>query len=76
MKPLAGIGAVLLLLGIIGMAMPFFTTQDTHQVAKLGDLSVQSTQQTTHVIPVQISIGAIIIGVVLLGAGIIGGRAR
>lgn len=76
MKPLAGIGAVLLLLGIIGMAMPFFTTQDTHQVAKLGDLSVQSTHQTTHVIPVQISIGAIVIGVVLLGAGIIGGRAR
>lgn len=76
MKPLAGIGAVLLLLGIIGMAMPFFTTQDTHQVAKLGDLSVHSTQQTTHVIPVQVSIGAIVIGIVLLGAGLIGGRAR
>lgn len=76
MKPLAGIGAVLLLLGIIGLAMPFFTTQDTHQVAKLGDLSVQSTQQTTHVIPVQVSIGSVVIGIVLLGAGMVSGRTR
>lgn len=76
MKPLAGIGAVLLLLGIIGLAMPFFTTQDTHQVAKLGSLSVQNTQQTTHVIPVQVSIGAVVIGIVMLGAGVVSGRAR
>lgn len=76
MKALAGLGAILLLLGIIGFSMPFFTTQDTHQVAKLGDLSVQTQQQTTHAIPIQVSVGAIIIGAILLGAGLYSGRTQ
>lgn len=74
MKPIVGIGAVLLILGILGLAMPFFTTQDTHEVAKLGDLSVQTQAATTHTIPVQLSVGAIVIGAVMLGAGIFRGR--
>ena len=34
-------GAVLILLGLIGFAIPIFTTQQTKDVAKTGDLKLQ-----------------------------------
>ncbi len=62
-------GAVLVLLGIAGLALPSFTTQDTKDVAKIGDLKVQAKEDTTHFIPPAVSEGALVVGVVLLGAG-------
>ena len=38
------IGAVLALLGIVGFAIPVFTTRDTKEVAKIGDLKLQTTE--------------------------------
>jgi hypothetical protein len=64
------IGAVLALLGIVGLAMPIFTTRDTKEVAKVGDLKLQTTEATQHVIPPVVSGGALAIGIVLLGAGL------
>jgi hypothetical protein len=70
MKPITWFGAVLALLGILGLAIPVFTTSQTKDVAKLGDLKIQSTEQSTHVVPQALSAGALVLGVVLIGAGL------
>ena len=64
------LGAVLALLGIVGLAMPIFTTRETKEVAKIGDLKVQTTEAREHVIPPMVSGGALAIGIVLIGAGL------
>jgi hypothetical protein len=62
-------GAALALLGLIGLAIPVFTTQQTKDVAKIGDLKIQATESTSHVVPPLVAGGALAIGVVLLGVG-------
>jgi hypothetical protein len=62
-------GALLVLLGIAGLAMPSFTTQQTNTVAKVGDLKLQSKQDNPHFIPPLLSEGAIAVGALLLAAG-------
>ncbi len=69
MKSITWFGAVLALLGIVGLAIPEFTTSQTKDVAKLGDLKIQSTEQSTHVVPRSLSAGALVLGVILIGAG-------
>ena len=44
-------GAVLILLGLLGFAIPIFETVQTKEVAKVGDLKLQKTESTAHVIP-------------------------
>ena len=63
-------GVALLLLGLIGFAIPIFATQQTKDVARIGDLKLQSTESTSHVIPPIVSGGAVVLGVVLIGAGL------
>ena len=63
-------GAVLALLGLVGFAIPVFTTQQTKDVAKVGDLKLQATESTSHVVPPILSGGALVLGVVLIGAGL------
>jgi hypothetical protein len=63
-------GAVLVLLGLLGFAIPIFTTQQTKEVAKIGSLKLQTTENTAHVIPSLLSGGALVLGIVLLGAGL------
>lgn len=62
-------GVVLVLVGLLGFAIPMFTTQQTRDVAKVGDLKLQTTDSTSYVIPRYVSGGAVVLGVVLLGAG-------
>ena len=69
MKGILLIGAALTLLGLIGFAMPIFTTTDTKSVAKIGDLSIQAKEETPHAIPPLVSGGMLAIGVVLMGVG-------
>jgi hypothetical protein len=70
MKSITWFGAVLALLGILGLAIPVFTTSQTKEVAKLGDLKIQNTEQSTHVVPQPLSVGVLVLGVVLIGAGL------
>jgi hypothetical protein len=63
------IGALLVLLGIAGLAMPSFSTRQTTDVAKIGNLKVQANEDTPHFIPPAVSEGALVVGIVLLGAG-------
>jgi hypothetical protein len=70
MRWIIQIGAVLALIGGIGLAMPVFTTSQTKDVASLGDLKIQSTEQATHVVPWSLSAGALVLGLLLIGTGI------
>jgi len=69
MKSITWFGAIIGLLGICGLAIPVFTTSQPKTVVALGDLKVQSTEQSTYVVPQQLSIGALVLGAILIGAG-------
>ena len=47
-SPLIIGGAVLVALGLIGFAIPMFTTQETKDVARIGDVKLQTTESTSH----------------------------
>ena len=70
MKSIVWFGALLALLGILGLSIPFFTTSETRDVVKLGDLKIQNTEHTTHAVPVPLSAGALVLGLVFMGAGL------
>ena len=70
MNAITGFGAVLALLGILGLAIPAFTTSQTEDVIKLGDLKVQGTKTTYHVVPQALSGGVLVLGIVLIGVGL------
>jgi hypothetical protein len=63
-------GVVFIILGLAGFAIPIFTTQQTKEVARVGDLKLQTTENTSHVIPPIVSGGAVVLGIVLIGAGL------
>ncbi len=64
------IGTALVILGLIGFAFPIFTTKETTELARVGELKLETTQTTTHVIPPLLIGGVLVAGVVLLGAGL------
>jgi hypothetical protein len=64
-------GALLILLGLLGLAIPYFTTSSTKDVMQLGDMKVQTTESTSHAIPQELAGGALILGLVLLGIGLV-----
>lgn len=70
MSGLTIFGAVIFFLGLVGFAIPVFTTQHTEDVAKIGDLKVQATQNTHHIVPPMLAGGALGLGIVLIGAGV------
>ena len=74
MKAIVLTGVVLALLGLLGLAMPVFTTQHTEEVAKLGDLKIQANEKEDHVIPPLVAEGAIALGIILIGAGLVSNR--
>jgi hypothetical protein len=62
-------GAVLALLGLVGLAIPVFTTQQTKEVARIGDLKIETKENASYSVPPLVSGGALVIGVILIGAG-------
>ena len=71
MKGIVLAGAIIALLGLLGLAIPVFTTSQTRDVAKIGDLKIQANEQTSHVVPPMLAGGALVIGLVMLDAGYI-----
>lgn len=65
------LGVGLMLLGLLGLAVPVFSTSHTTNVAKLGDLKIQTTERHWYQVPPLVSGGALVIGVGLIGAGFI-----
>ena len=70
MKSITWFGVVVVLLAILGLTVPVFTTSQTKDIASLGDVKIQSSQQYTHVVPVSLSAIALALGLVLIGIGI------
>jgi len=70
MKALMMAGDALAILGLIGLAVPVITTQDTKEVAKIGDFKLQTTENKSHAIPPLLSEGALALGIILIGAGL------
>lgn len=70
MNGLIIIGLMLVVLGVVGFAIPVFTTQETKEVARIGDLTLQNTEDTSHTIPPLLAGGALIVGLVLIGASL------
>jgi hypothetical protein len=66
MKSLVIFGALLLLLGILGLVAPMFSTTHTKDVAKLGDLKLQEQLTETHVVPPLLAKSAIGLGAISL----------
>jgi len=64
------IGVVLIAGGLLGLAIPVFTTQKTDTVASIGDLKIQATEDTAHRIPEFLSGGALVLGLVLAGSSL------
>jgi len=71
MKSIVILGAAVALIGLITFAIPSFSTEQTRNVVDLGDLKVQAKTQETHVVPPILSEGAIALGVLLIGAGLV-----
>lgn len=69
MNKLVMAGVVLAFLGVLGFAIPMFTTEQTKDVAKIGDLKLQTTESTSHIVPPMVAGGVLIVGLVLIGAG-------
>jgi hypothetical protein len=70
MKPIVMIGAIIALLGLLALAQPMFTTNQTKNVATFGDLKIQANEQTSHEIPPILSGAALIIGLVMVAGGL------
>ena len=54
--------------------MPSFNTEETKDVVKLGDLKVQAKIEQPHFIPPLVSEGAMLLGILLIGAGVVMSR--
>ncbi|MDR3498778.1 MAG: hypothetical protein P4L72_06085 [Parvibaculum sp.] len=63
-------GVTIVLLGLLGFAIPIFTTQKTEDVARVGDLRLQTTESTAHTVPPLLSAGAVLLGLLVVGAGL------
>lgn len=70
MRNLIFAGAIMIVLGVLGFAIPYFTTSDTAEVARLGDLKLQTTETTGHVIPPMAAGAVLVVGLLLLGIGL------
>lgn len=71
MKSIIILGAAIALAGLVAFAAPSFHTEETRDVVKFGDLKVQTKTEQPHVIPPILSEGAIALGVLLIGAGVL-----
>lgn len=63
-------GPVLAFLRFLASRFLFFTTSQTKEVAKLGGFKIQTTEQSTHVVPQALSAGVLALGSILIGAGL------
>ena len=70
-NPLIIVGALLILLGAAGLAVPVFATHQLTDVARIGDVKIQANENTTHFFPESLSIVAVVLGAALAGIGIV-----
>ena len=64
------IGVILVVVGLLGFAIPVFTTQKTEEVARIGNLKLQNTEDTSHRIPAILSGGVLVLGLIVIGTSL------
>jgi hypothetical protein len=64
-------GLVLLVIGVLVFAAPVFQTHQTQDVARIGDLKLQTEQTKTYVLPPFLGGGALVIGAGLILVGML-----
>jgi uncharacterized membrane protein len=69
MKPVAILGLVLIVLGIVGLFFSHVTWTETRPVVKLGPLQVNSEEDHTVWIPTAAGVISVLAGVGLVFAG-------
>jgi hypothetical protein len=69
MKAIIWLGGLLVLLGILGLAIPRFTTSQTTDLASIGNITVQNKTISHHLVSQPLIIAALLLGVVFVGAG-------
>ena len=70
MNGLMIIGVILVVVGLLGFAIPVFTTQKTEEVARIGNLKLQNTEDTSHRIPAILSGGVLVLGLIVIGTSL------
>ncbi|KAF0225236.1 MAG: hypothetical protein FD176_554 [Rhodospirillaceae bacterium] len=70
MNKLSLFGLLLAVLGAIFLVLPGFSTQETHDVAQIGGLTVQARESTSYTIPSMVSGTVLVLGLVLIGVGL------
>ncbi len=68
------VGAVIAIVGILAIAVPYFTTQQTTEVAKIGGLHIDAQEQTTHAVPQFLGPALLALGLIIVGAGVVSRR--
>ena len=71
---LAMTGVVVALLGGLAIAVPAFTTEQTKDIAKIGDLKLTTKEETVNVIPPFVGPAALAVGLILVGAAFVSRR--
>ena len=64
------VGVVLALLGTAGLVLPQFTTSHPKDIAKIGDVKIQTQEDTPDNIPPFLSGAAVVLGLVLIGGSL------
>ncbi|MBF0324512.1 hypothetical protein [Magnetospirillum moscoviense] len=70
MNMLMSLGVLLVVLGGIGLAVPSFSMRQTHDVATIGDLKVQTQEATSYAIPPLASGAVLALGLLMIGGGL------
>ena len=70
MKAIIWLGGLLALLGILGLAIPRFTTSQTTDLASVGDITFQNKTVSHHMVSQPLTIAALLLGVALIGASV------
>lgn len=68
-------GATLMLIGVLVIAVPVITTQESTDLFKLGETKLVVKEETPHIIPPYVGVIALGFGVVLVAVGVIRRRA-
>jgi hypothetical protein len=76
MKAIIWLGGLLVLLGILGLSIPKFTTWQTTDLASVGDVTVQNKTISHHMVSQPLTVAAFVLGVALIGTGAYALRQR
>lgn len=64
-------GATLLVLGVLAIAIPVITTQDSKELITLGETKLVVKEETSYVVPPYVGWAGIAFGIALITIGVI-----